>query len=247
MTLNVFGHLGTASQRDGVPEEVAVPEGVALTLDTMPDDIFRKVIAACGDTKDWCSLSIDWCHRVFGLVPPHFEAVKGLGCLSKGVRQQLHRLQPLVTVQSLAVVQQPALDGPWPVASYSNPLWMARGPWRCPLGPWRVVLSYWGQLTAAVVAQARQGRVRSIIMRARELSMIADVWFTLTPALARRVVPELLGAGCSLLDLDLYGVKLDDTWVSAFGEAAVCSAVLLSLSLERCNLQGSLPELRCRR
>ena len=39
-------------------------------------------------------------------------------------------------------------------------------------------------------------------------------------------------------------VVLDDTWASAFGEAAVCSAVLRSLLLEETGLRGPLPELR---
>ena len=43
------------------------------------------------------------------------SSVKGLGCLSKGMLQQLRRLQPLVGVDSLAVVQRPA-HGPWRVA-----------------------------------------------------------------------------------------------------------------------------------
>ena len=58
-----------------------------------------------------------------------------------------------------------------------------------------------GKLTAAVVEQARQGRVRSIDMQDR----------TLAPAVARRVVPYLLGPVCSLLELDLSFVKLNGT------------------------------------
>ena len=69
---------------------------------------------------------------------PLFEAVKSLACLSKALLQQLHRLRPPVGVQSLTVVQRPAR------------------------GPWRVALLYKGELTAAVVEQARQGRVHSI-------------------------------------------------------------------------------------
>ena len=173
-------------------------------LDTMPDDLFRKVIAACGESYQSAT---NFGGTNFGWHPPHFEAVKGLGCVSKGMREQLRRLQPLVDVQSLAVVERPAH------------------------GPWRVSLSYSGELTEAVVEQARQGRVRSITMRETSL----------TPAVVRRVVPELLG--CSLLQLDLQGLQLDDTWVSAFGEAAVCSATLLSLTLMNC-FRGPLPELR---
>ena len=167
----------------------------AIMFDTLPDDTFQQIIDACGDGDDGALL---------------FEAVKGLGCLSKGMRQQLHRLQPLVCVWGLAVVQRPTH------------------------GPWRVALLYEGSLTAAVMEQARQGRVRSINMR--------DTTFA--PAVARRVVPELLGAGCSLLELKLDSVKLYGTWASAFGEAAVCSPVLRKLRLQGCGLQGPLPELR---
>ena len=164
-------------------------------LETLPDDSFQQVIDACSNGND-------------GL--PLFEAVKGLGCLSKALLQQLHRLRPLVGVKSLAVVQRPAH------------------------GPWRVMLLYKGSLTAAVVEQAWRGRVDSVNMR----------FTTLAPAVARRVVPELLGAGSSLFELDLSFVKLDGTWASTFGEAAVCSPVLCKLRLEGCGLQGPLPELR---
>ena len=86
----------------------------------------------------------------------------------------------------------------------------------------------------AVVEQARLGRVHSITMFGTGL----------TPAEARRVVPELLGAGCSLIELDLSFLGLYGTWAATFGEAAVCSAVLHTLSLRYCGLQGPLPELR---
>ena len=101
---------------------------VGVTLDMLPDDIFLQVIAAFSDTEDGV---------------PLFDAVKGLGCVSKALLQQLHRLRPLVGVWSLAVVQLPAH------------------------GPWRVVLLYEGELTAAVVGQARQGPVHSINSPAR--------------------------------------------------------------------------------
>ena len=198
-----------AEEADGVRADEAWVDGVWAVeawanLDTMPDDLFRKVIAACGESYESATHFGD---TNFGWHPPHFEAVKGLGCVSKGMREQLRRLQPLVDVQSLAVVQRPAH------------------------GPWRVSLSYSGELTEAVVEQARQGRVRSITTRETSL----------TPAVVRRVVLELLG--CSLLQLDLQGLELDDTWVSAFGEAAVCSATLLSLTLRHC-FRGPLPELQ---
>ena len=68
-----------------------------MTLDALPDDTFQQVIDAFGSTDDGV---------------PLFYEVKGLGCVSKGMRQQLHRLQPLVGVHRLAVVQRPA-HGPW--------------------------------------------------------------------------------------------------------------------------------------
>ena len=96
------------------------PLDAAPTLGSLPDDAFQQVIEAFTD---------------IGGSVPFFDAVKVLGCLSKGMRQQLHRLQPLVGVRSLSVVQRPAH------------------------GPWRVVLFYTGRLTAAVFEQARLGRV----------------------------------------------------------------------------------------
>ena len=114
---------------------------------------------------------------------PLFKSVKGLAC-SKGMMQRLHRLRPLVGPKSLAVVQRPAL------------------------GPWRVVLLWMGvEVTEALVEQARLGRVRTIE---------GPLWppmQTPTPEVARRVVPEMLGAGCSLLELKLDCMKLNGTWV----------------------------------
>ena len=90
-----------------------------LTLEALPDDAFQLVISACSD--------------IAGDEVPLYEIVKGLGCLSKALLQQLHRLRPLVSVQSLAVVQRTAH------------------------GPWRVALLYTGELyTEAVIEQARQ-------------------------------------------------------------------------------------------
>ena len=101
-------------------------------------------------------------------------------------------------------------------------------------GPWRVVLLYTGEPTATVVDEAWRGHVRSIDARRTAL----------TPAVAKRVVPELLGAGCSLLDLKLEGLQLGiGPWTAKFGEAAVCSAALLELQLDDCGLSGPLPEL----
>ena len=87
-----------------------------LTLVSLPDEALQQVIAACGFTEDGVLL---------------FDAVKGLGCLSKGMRQQLYRLRPLVGVQSLAVL----------LAVVQRPTH----------GPWRVTLLYTGELTEAVV------------------------------------------------------------------------------------------------
>ena len=169
------------------------------TLASLPDDTLLQVIAACtGELYD----------------VPLFDAVKGLACISKGMRQQLHRLQPLVGVRSLAVMQRPAH------------------------GPWRVMLLYYGELTEAVMEQARQGRVHSIDANP------ARKWVPFAPAEATLVVPELLGAGCSLIELDLSFLGLYGTWAATFGEAAVCSAVLRRLHLRYCGLQGPLPELR---
>ena len=180
-------------------------KAAALTLVSLPDDAFLLVIAACGDEDDE------------GDGVPLFEAVMGLGCLSKGMRQQLYRLQPLVGVQSLAVVQR------------SNH------------GPWRVTLMYKGYLCDTVLEQARQGRVHSI--------NASETW--LRPDVVRRVIPDLLGAGCSLQALDLGSAwlrcrieRLYISWEVTFGEAAVCSAVLRTLRLQRSNLLCPLPELR---
>ena len=180
-------------------------KAAALTLVSLPDDAFLLVIAACGDEDDE------------GDGVPLFEAVMGLGCLSKGMRQQLYRLQPLVCVRSLAVVQR------------SNH------------GPWRVTLMYNGYLCDTVLEPARQGRVHSI--------NASETW--LRPAVVRRVVPDLLGAGCSLQALDLGSASLRcrteqlyNSWAVTFGEAAVCSAVLRTLYLNLCKLSGPLPELR---
>ena len=173
------------------------PPRRASMFDALPDDALQLVLEACGGT--------------FGIEDadvPLLKDVKGLACLSKALLQQLHRLQPLVGVRSLAAVQHPAHD------------------------PWRVMLKYKGELTEAVVEQARQGRVRSIDAQST----------TLAPSVARRVFPAVLGR--SLFDLNLYLVGLNGTWAETFGEAAVSSAVLVNLNLQRCNLQGPLPELR---
>ena len=149
---------------------------------------------------------------------PLFEHVKGLAGLSKGVQQQLHRLRPLVGVPSLAVMQRPAH------------------------GPWRVMLQHEGKLTKAVVQLAQQGRVHSIHYgkdydKPQQRTLLA-------PSVAKRVVPALLGEGCSLLQFSLLGVELNGTWATSLGEQPVCSAVLLRLYLNGCGLSGPLPSLR---
>ena len=145
---------------------------------------------------------------------PELDAVSALGSLCKELRKQLYRLLPLVYRRV-----------------HSLPATMER----LTHGPWRVVLLYTGEPTATVVDEAWQGHVRSIDARGRT---------TLTPAVAKRVVPELLGAGCSLLDLKLEGLQLGiGSWTATFGEAAVCSTALLELQLDDCGLSGPLPEL----
>ena len=149
---------------------------------------------------------------------PLFEHVKGLAGLSTGVQQQLHRLRPLVGVPSLAVMQRPAH------------------------GPWRVMLQHRHKLTKAVVQLAQQGRVHSIHCgkdydKPQQRTLLA-------PSVAKRVVPALLGEGCSLLEFSLLGVELNGTWATSLGEQPVCSAVLLRLYLFQCGLSGPLPSLR---
>ena len=108
----------------------------------------------------------------------------------------------------------------------------------CARGPWNVVLFFAGDVTAVVVEQARRGRVLSIDAHGT----------TLAPDVASRVVPEMLGAGCSLraLDLshvDLSGLSMCATWAATFGEAAVCSRELREMRLDGCHLCGALPEM----
>ena len=91
-----------------------------------------------------------------------------------------------------------------------------------------------GELTAAVMDQARRGKIHFISSHHTKLAS----------PVAKRVAPELLGAGCNLLELDLIGVRLDGTWVATFGDAAVCSDVLRELWLGKCKLQGPLPDMR---
>ena len=89
-----------------------MPQAAAakLTLASLPDDTFLQVVVACGTGADDV---------------PLFNVVKGLGCLSKGMRQQLYRLRPLVGVQSLAVVQRPN-HGPWRVTLLYEASWRRR-------------------------------------------------------------------------------------------------------------------------
>ena len=202
-----------------------------VTLDALPDDTFQQIIDAVSSTSDGV---------------PLFEAVKGLAC-SKALRQQLHRLQPLVGVESVAVVARGGAfnggtsGGLAVVARATARFSCHRSPSKAVAraarghgtGPWRAVLLYKGRLTQDVVEQARQGRVRTI-----------DARFMMLACRRSHVVPVLLGAGSSLLELDISQSNLNNTWAATFGEAAVCSAVLRSLRLEHCGLRGPLPELR---
>ena len=177
-----------------------------LTIVSLPDELLLLVIKACNEPIPVSN----------GL--PLFEHVKGLACLSKGLQQQLHRLQPLVGVPSLTVVQRPAH------------------------GPWRVMLQHRAKLTKAVVQLAQQGRVHSIHYGHDYEKPLGST--LLAKSVVKRVIPELLGEGCSLLEFSLLGVVLNGTWAATLGEQVVCSAVLLRLFLFQCNLRGPLPELR---
>ena len=193
------------------------------TLDGLPDDIFLKVITACGGTAFEDLLFFEQNSQrmskrvLFGDDVPRLKVVIGLECLSKAVLHQLYRLRPLVGVQSMR---------------------------RHFHGPWRVVLLHKGELTAALVEWARQGHVRSI-----QACFAASVLPQPYKGVAKRVVQELLGAGCSLRELDMGGDmlcaahKMNDTWVATFGTAAVCSAELRRLRLDYCAMRGPLPEL----
>ena len=149
------------------------------------------------------------------LASPELDAVSGLGSLCKDVLQQLQRLRPIVCVQIRSVQIVQRLS-------------------HTTRSPWRTVLAYTGELTAAVVEEAVRGRVLSINMRRA----------TLAPEIAECIVPGLLGAGCSLLDLKLERAQLNGTWTAVFGEAAVCSNVLRELQMDACGLVGEMPMLR---
>ena len=193
---------------------------VTVALDSLPDEMLQHVLTAFTFAFTNSATSED-----DGI--PAFEELKGLGCVSKGMLQQLHRLRPLVGVLNLAVVQLPAH------------------------GPWRPMLLYKGELTEAVVEQVRQGRVCSI-KAVQPFSRLDGSESTppygtlsLTRVVARRVVPDMLGADCSLLQLDMsFSVQLDGTWTARFGKKVLCSAVLRGLMMEQCGLRGPLPELR---
>ena len=169
-------------------------------LSALPDDVLGLVLAACSGAAG----------------VPLFDTVKRLVC-SRALQQQIHRLKPLVGVDSLNLLQ-----------SLTH-------------GRWRAVLLFEGRLTTAEMAQAKKGGVLSI--DARQSRTCANPWAALKSAVAKRVVPELLGAGCLLQMLDMRGVPLDGTWAAIFGKAAVCSAMLRELLLEDCSLRGPLPEL----
>ena len=90
-----------------------------------------------------------------------------------------------------------------------------------------------GTLTAAVMDQARRGKIHFISSHSTKLAK----------SVAERVASELLGAGCSLIELDLIGVSLNGTWAETLGDAAVCSKALRELWLGKCKLRGPLPEM----
>ena len=85
-----------------------------MSVDSMPDNLFQLVFAACSDeinsrkgvhhdSTETISTYIE------SLGVPRFEAVKGLACLSKGMRQQLYTLLPHVDGEARPV------HGPWEV------------------------------------------------------------------------------------------------------------------------------------
>ena len=128
--------------------------------------------------------------------------------------------------------------------------------------PWRVVLLYKAHCSRpvspsdldAMFVLARQGRVHSIDASCREYtglqtSMQAHEIRALFRRRLHRVVPDLLCAGRSLLELDLsFMPKLKGTWDSTFGGAAVGSTALRKLRVTggpgSSGLRGPLPELR---
>ena len=79
-----------------------------------------------------------------------------------------------------------------------------------------------GTLTAAVMDQARGVKIHFISSHRTKLAK----------SVAERVASELLGAGCSLIELDVIGVSLNGTWAETLGDAAVCSKALRELWLE---------------
>ena len=204
-----------------VPGEAAASvdeEPAAACLDSLPDDALLQIIASCVETWSAGPLAARW-----GTGGPDLHAVSGLGCLCREVLQQLYRLRPLVSVQVRNLRRV--------ILPQHKTLTTRR---QDSQGPWHLVFLYMGELVPAVLEQARRGHVRSV-----------DAHLTaLTPRVARRVVPELLGAGCSLLDLFLEGVSLAGSWATMFGKEVVCSAVLRELQLNGCWLTGPLPELQ---
>ena len=88
-----------------------VSSEAAVTFDSMPGDVLRQVIAACSDDispgQEVHHDGATSCVETLGV--PRFEAVKGLACLSKGMRQQLYTLLPHVDGEARPV------HGPWEV------------------------------------------------------------------------------------------------------------------------------------
>ena len=213
----------------GVRRAPAAPRmEVSVTLDTLPDDALQEIFAACS-TADGVAL---------------LDQVIGLACLSRGMQRQLHRLRLLVGVQCIAVVQRST----WPCHAAFH--------------PWRVVLLYKAHCSRpvspsdldAMFVLARQGRVHSIDASCREYTGLqtstqAHEIRALFRRRLHRVVPDLLCAGRSLLELDLsFMPKLKGTWDSTFGGAAVGSTALRKLRVTggpgSSGLRGPLPELR---
>ena len=201
----------------------------ALTLASLPDDIFQLVFAACRSLRRHHTYGRS-AYRTYDDVPL-FEAVKGLARVSKALQQQLYRLLPLVGVDSLAVMRRPAH------------------------GPWRVVLLYEGILTRQVMAQASQGRVHSIAA-GQNYTAPPPAWtkrlLGAGSSLRGLHLPNVWlggtgGPGVGLFNAanpTLTNAWLGGTWAATFGEGAVSSAVLRKLCLDSCGLKGPFPELR---
>ena len=190
----------------------------ALTLASLPDDIFQLVFAACRSLRRHHSV------RTYDDVPL-FEAVKGLAC-SKALQQQLYRLLPLVGVDSLAVMRRPT-HGPWRVVlSYTGKLT-------------RAVMEQASQGRVHSIAAGQNYTAPAPSVTKRLLGAGSSLRSLHLPHVWLGGVG---GPGVGLLTAP--NAWLGGTWAATFGEGAVSSAVLRKLCLDSCGLKGPFPELR---